>query len=114
MQQTTTTSLVKSMVGIVVSDRMTKTVSVQVTTFKVHPLYHKRYRWTKKYLADSSEVQPQVGDTVRIVSHRPISKSKRWSVAAVVTPASAAQLTINKKAAQPKVVAVKPKRTKKA
>jgi len=113
MEQTTT-SFTKSMVGIVVSDRMAKTVSVQVTTFKVHPLYHKRYRWTKKYLADTSEVQPQIGDTVRIVSHRPLSKLKRWSVAAVVTPASATQLAITKKAAQPKTAATKAKRSKKA
>jgi small subunit ribosomal protein S17 len=95
------TTVTKSMVGVVVANTMTKTVKVQVTTFKVHPLYHKRYRWTKKYLADSGDVQPALGDTVRIVASKPLSKMKRWVVASVVTPATT-EVKAVKKAATPK------------
>ena len=90
---------VKTLVGVVTSDKMEKTVVVEVTTFKVHRLYHKRFRWTKKYLSDTGSLEPQVGDTVRIVASRPISKLKRWTVAEVVTAAAA---TAKKEAAKAK------------
>ena len=90
---------VKTLVGVVTSDKMEKTVVVEVTTFKVHRLYHKCFRWTKKYLSDTGSLEPQVGDTVRIVASRPISKLKRWTVAEVVTAAAA---TAKKEAAKAK------------
>lgn len=77
----------KSMTGVVVSDSMEKTVSVKVTTFKTHRLYHKRYRWTKNYLSDVGELEPKVGDTVKIVTGKPISKRKRWTVTEIITEA---------------------------
>lgn len=94
------TSLKKTLVGTVVSDGMTKTVSVQVTTFKVHPLYHKRYRWTKKYLADTGELAPKLGDTVKIEAHRPISARKRWIVIEVAAKANAVEKAAVKTAAR--------------
>ena len=89
----------KSLVGKVVSVGMAKTVAVEVTTSKVHPLYHKRYRWTKKYLSDTSNVSPNLGDMVKIVSNRPISRHKRWVVADIVTEANQAQQVATRRAA---------------
>lgn len=82
---------IKTLVGRVVSTGMTHTVKVEVTTFKVHPLYHKRYRWTKKYLSDTGELTPGLGDTVRIEATKPMSAHKRWIVAEVVTSVNEAQ-----------------------
>ena len=78
----------KQLIGTVTSNKMTKTVVVEVTSFKQHPLYHKRYRWTKKYLSDTGAVEPSLGDTVRIEATKPLSKLKRWVVVEVVTPAT--------------------------
>ncbi len=102
----------KTMVGIVTSDKMQQTVTVEVTTFKVHPLYHKRFRWTTKYLSDSAEVQPKIGDTVRIRSSRPLSKLKRWVVTEIIREASATKVKVATKAksasaAKPKAAAKK-------
>jgi small subunit ribosomal protein S17 len=107
MTKQTATPQVKTMVGRVVSTGMVGTVAVEVTTFKVHPLYHKRYRWTKKYLSGIGDLAPQVGDTVKIVSHRPVSKLKRWMVAEVVEQANPAQQGAAKKAAKPQVTTTK-------
>lgn len=100
---------IKTLVGIVTSDKMEKTVVVEVTTFKVHRLYHKRYRWTKKYLSDTGSLEPQIGDTVRIVSSKPISKLKRWTVAEVVTAAGAEFKKESVKVAKPKATTTKKK-----
>ncbi len=100
------TSLTKSLVGQVVSTGMTKTVSVQVTTFKVHPLYHKRYRSTKKYLS-ATEQELNLGDTVRIEASRPLSARKRWVVAEVITAATPARQTTVKRVAKPKTTGAK-------
>lgn len=97
MNQTTQPTR-KTMVGVVTSDKMQQTVAVEVTTFKVHPLYHKRYRWTTKYLADTAAVAAQVGDTVRIEASKPISKMKRWIVKEVITQASATKVKVAPKA----------------
>lgn len=98
------------MIGRVVSAGSIKTVSVEVTTLKVHPLYHKRYRWTKKYLSDTGEFEPKVGDTVKIVANRPISRRKRWMVTEVVSPASVTVATSGRKPAK---TAAKPGKAKK-
>jgi small subunit ribosomal protein S17 len=95
-----TTPHIKSMVGRVVSAGSIKTVSVEVTTLKVHPLYRKRYRWTKKYLSDTGELEPKVGDMVKIVANRPISRRKRWMVTEVVTPANVTVVASGRKPAK--------------
>ena len=66
--------------GIVVSDRMQKTVVVEVTRFKLHPLYHKRMRIRKRFKAHDEENAYHVGDKVTIEATRPISKEKKWRV----------------------------------
>ncbi|MGI5835365.1 MAG: 30S ribosomal protein S17 [Chloroflexota bacterium] len=70
----------KSREGIVVSDRMDKTVVVSVETMKRHPLYGKTIRRSTKYKAHDEENRCKVGDLVRIRESRPISKEKRWVV----------------------------------
>ena len=66
--------------GIVVSDKMDKTIVVQVERRVMHPIYKKFVRRTKKYAAHDEANVHQVGETVRIQECRPISKRKRWAV----------------------------------
>ena len=74
----------RSLVGRVVSDKMEKTVVVQVQRVTTHPLYRKAIRTSKRYKAHDPEQTCNVGDTVRIVECRPISKDKKFRVAEVV------------------------------
>lgn len=66
--------------GEVVSDKMDKTVVVQVVTIKTHPKYKKQYKASKKYSAHDEKNEYQIGDVVIIEACRPLSKSKRWRV----------------------------------
>jgi small subunit ribosomal protein S17 len=70
--------------GVVVSDAMDKTVVVRVDILKPHPKYHKMMRRSIKLHAHDEANEAKVGDTVRLVETRPLSKSKRWRVAAIV------------------------------
>ncbi|MDH4269150.1 MAG: 30S ribosomal protein S17 [Dehalococcoidia bacterium] len=72
--------------GIVVSNKMAKTVVVAVETRKVHPLYKKAIRLTKKYKAHDENNACKIGDKVKIVETRPLSKEKRWRVAEIMSP----------------------------
>jgi len=73
--------------GYIVSNKMQKTVSVLVETMKLHPLYKKRFKRSKKYLADTNNFNCQIGDLVEITSTRPISKRKKWKVTKIISPA---------------------------
>ena len=66
--------------GVVVSDKMDKTIVVQVERRVMHPIYKKFVRRTKKYAAHDEGNVHKVGETVRIQECRPISKRKRWAV----------------------------------
>lgn len=66
--------------GVVVSDKMDKTIVVAVETVKVHSKYHKRYTSTKKYKVHDEKNQFHEGDRVTFVECRPLSKDKRWRV----------------------------------
>ncbi len=66
--------------GIVVSDKMDKTIVVSVSRFVKHPLYGKFYKVSKKYKAHDAENKYKIGDKVEIVETRPISKDKRFRV----------------------------------
>jgi len=66
--------------GEVVSDKMDKTVEVNVTSIKIHPKYKKRYKSSKKYKAHDEKNEYKVGDVVVIEECRPLSKDKRWRV----------------------------------
>ena len=73
--------------GRVVSDKMDKTVTVLVETYKTHPLYHKRVKQSKKYAVHDETNKAKVGDVVRIVSTKPISKTKRFYLKEIVKEA---------------------------
>ncbi len=74
----------KTRTGVVVSDKQEKTVTVSVERRFPHPLYGKQVTRTKKYHAHDEENQYQVGDVVRIVETRPLSKTKRWRVVELI------------------------------
>jgi small subunit ribosomal protein S17 len=74
----------KTRVGVVVSDARDKTVTVEVRDSKRHPKYGKTVPVRKRFHAHDESNDANIGDTVRIVETRPISKSKRWRVAEVV------------------------------
>ena len=74
----------KTRVGVVTSDRGDKTVVVQVERRIAHPLYGKRVLKTARYHAHDENNEYQVGDTVRIVETRPLSKLKRWRVSELI------------------------------
>jgi small subunit ribosomal protein S17 len=70
--------------GVVVSDAMDKTIVVRVETVKVHPRYKKVIRRAKKLHAHDERNEAKVGDVVRIVETRPLSRMKTWRLAEVV------------------------------
>ena len=72
------------MVGEVISDKMEKTVVVQVTRKIPHPVYKKFVKRFKKYQAHVESIQPKTGDIVKISSMRPMSKNKRWRISEIV------------------------------
>ena len=74
----------KTRVGTVVSDKMDKTVIVSVSRTTRHPLYGKILRRTKKYKAHDEVNECRMGDKVKIMETRPVSKDKRWRVTEVV------------------------------
>ncbi|MEO8891876.1 MAG: 30S ribosomal protein S17 [Coleofasciculaceae cyanobacterium] len=81
---------VKERVGLVVSDKMDKTVVVAVENRTAHPKYGKIVVRTKRYKAHDEENQCKAGDRVRIQETRPLSRTKRWMVAEILTTTSKA------------------------
>ncbi|MEW9670170.1 30S ribosomal protein S17 [Ammoniphilus sp. 3BR4] len=77
----------KTLIGKVVSDKMDKTIVVLVETYKKHPLYGKRVKYSKKYKAHDEQNQAQIGDKVLIMETRPLSKDKRFRLVEVVEKA---------------------------
>ncbi len=77
----------KERVGMVVSDKPDKTVTVSVETLVQHDLYKKRVRRSKKFLVHDERNEARVGDTVRIMETRPISARKRWRLANIISRA---------------------------
>ena len=75
------------LVGKVVSDKTDKTITVLVETYKKDPLYGKRVKSSKKYAVHDEKNSAKVGDTVRIVETRPLSKTKYFSLKEIVKEA---------------------------
>src|SRR4051795_12076423 len=71
-------------VGTVVSTKMAKTIVVEVSRRVPHPVYKRIVTRRKKFYAHDEEATARVGDTVRIIEHRPLSKLKRWALGDVV------------------------------
>lgn len=74
----------KTRVGVVVSDARDKTITVEITQSMRHPRYDKVVRTRKQFHVHDEANDAKMGDTVRIVETRPLSKTKRWRVAEVV------------------------------
>ena len=70
----------RKLIGKVVSDKMQKTVVVQVQRLKQHPKYRRFFRVHKKYKADDAKEEYKIGDRVVIEESRPLSKDKKWKV----------------------------------
>ncbi|MDI6709826.1 MAG: 30S ribosomal protein S17 [Thermoanaerobacterales bacterium] len=79
----------KTRTGVVVSNKMDKSVVVAVETLVRHPLYGRIMRRTRKFMAHDEENQCRVGDKVRIMETRPLSSRKRWRVTEVLERAKA-------------------------
>jgi small subunit ribosomal protein S17 len=82
--QTTERNRRKTRVGIVSGDKSNKTVTVVVERRAAHPFYGKQITSTKKYHAHDEKNEYRVGDVVRIVETRPLSKTKRWRVVELI------------------------------
>ncbi|MFQ5446182.1 MAG: 30S ribosomal protein S17 [Saprospiraceae bacterium] len=74
----------KSRVGVVVSNKMEKTINVSVERRLRHPIYGKLVRKTKKFMAHDENNDCNIGDTVRIMETRPLSKNKRWRMVEII------------------------------
>jgi len=74
----------KTRIGLVVSDKMDKTVVVSIERRVQHPVYGKMVRRTKKLKAHDEQNEAKTGDTVRIMETRPLSKDKRWRVVEII------------------------------
>ncbi len=74
----------RKLIGRVKSDKMQKTVVVEVVRFKMDPMYKKYVRVRKRYQAHDENQEYKVGDRVEIIEHRPLSKHKRWKVVRVI------------------------------
>ena len=77
----------KTRTGVVVSDKMDKTIVVEIRTRVKHPLYGKIMNRTNKIKAHDEENQCGIGDTVRVMETRPLSKDKRWRLVEIIEKA---------------------------
>ena len=77
----------RELIGVVVSDKADKTITVKVETYKMNPIYKKRVKYSKKYAAHDPENKAHVGDKVKLVLTRPLSKTKRYEHVEVVEKA---------------------------
>ena len=75
----------QELVGKVVSNKNDKTITILVETYKIHPLYKKRVKYSKKYTAHDEKNEAGVGDTVRAT--RPLSKTKRYELVEIIEKA---------------------------
>ncbi|MCQ2114695.1 MAG: 30S ribosomal protein S17 [Bacteroidales bacterium] len=77
-------NLRKERIGIVVSNKMDKTITVAVATKEMHPIYGKFVKKTTKFTAHDEKNECSEGDTVRIMETRPLSKNKNWRLVEIV------------------------------
>lgn len=74
----------RRLIGRVTSDKMDKTVTVEVLRFKMDPVYKKYVRVRKRYKAHDEKNEYKTGDRIEIIEHSPLSKSKRWQVVRLI------------------------------
>ena len=80
--------MAKTFVGTVSSAASDKTIVVTVNSSKTHPLYHKQYTVSKKFMAHDEQNEAQVGDRVRILETKPLSKRKRFTLKRIIEKAA--------------------------
>jgi small subunit ribosomal protein S17 len=80
-------NLRKTRIGKVVSDRMEKSIVVAIERLVPHPLYKKYFKRTTKLMVHDEKKEAHIGDTVRIMETRPLSKRKRWRLVEIVEKA---------------------------
>jgi small subunit ribosomal protein S17 len=89
MSETIATAVQRTVTGRVVSNKMNKTIAVEIERLVKHPRYGKYIRRTTKLLAHDEKNESREGDTVRIAECRPLSRHKNWRLVAVVERAAA-------------------------
>ncbi len=77
-------NLRKERIGLVVSDKMDQSIVVEIVTRKKHPMYGKFLKQTNKFMAHDEKNDCNIGDTVRIMETRPLSKNKRWRLVEIL------------------------------
>jgi small subunit ribosomal protein S17 len=77
----------KERVGVVVSDKMDKSVVVKIERKFMHPVYGRIVRTSSRYIAHDEKNESKVGDTVKIIETRPLSRTKRWRVGEILEKA---------------------------
>lgn len=77
----------RELIGVVVSDKADKTIIVKVETYKKDPIYKKRIKYSKKYAAHDENNTAKIGDKVRLIATRPLSKTKRYNLVEVIEKA---------------------------
>ena len=77
----------REIIGIVVSDKADKTITVKYETYKMNPIYGKRVKYSKKFAAHDENNEAHVGDKVRLVMTRPLSKTKRYELVEIIEKA---------------------------
>ena len=87
MSEQSVRNLRKTRIGKVISDRMDKTITVAVVNNVKHPLYKKIVKKTYKLKAHDEENQCRIGDTVKVMETRPLSKHKRWRLVSIIEKA---------------------------
>lgn len=70
--------------GKVTSDKADKTITVEIERHVAHPIFKKYYKKNKKFMAHDENNDCRIGDTVKIIEHRPLSKRKRWNLIEIV------------------------------
>ena len=77
----------RELIGVVVSDKADKTITVKVETYKMNPIYKKRVKYSKKYAAHDEKNEAHFGDKVKLVMTRPLSKTKRYELVEIIEKA---------------------------
>lgn len=77
----------REIIGIVVSDKADKTITVKVETYKKDPIYGKRVKVSKKFAAHDENNEAHIGDKVKLIMTRPLSKTKRYELAEIIEKA---------------------------
>jgi len=90
MPNSVTRSKRKDRIGVVISDKMDKTITVKVDRILHHPVYQKPIKTATKFKAHDEKESAHIGDTVRIQETRPLSKTKRWRLVEIIKKASSA------------------------